>query len=57
MVRYLGLMGILFVISSSLSLAQGILAAKLSQNTVYTLRNDLFRKISKLPIRYTSTAT
>ena len=55
MVRYLGLMGILFVISSSLSLAQGILAAKLSQNTVYTLRNDLFRKISKLPIRYTDT--
>ena len=55
MVRYLGLMGILFIISSSLSLVQGILAAKLSQNTVYTLRNDLFRKISKLPIRYTDT--
>ena len=55
MVRYLSLMGILFLISSSLSLVQGILAAKLSQNTVYMLRNDLFRKISKLPIRYTDT--
>ena len=55
MVRYLSFMAILFVISSSLSLVQGILAAKLSQNTVYMLRNDLFRKISKLPIRYTDT--
>ena len=53
--RYLALMGILFVISSSLTLFQGIIAAKLSQNTVYTLRNDLFKKISKLPIKYTDT--
>ncbi len=55
MVRYLGVMAVLFVISSALSFAQGLLAAKLSQNTVYTLRNDLFRKISKLPIQYTDT--
>ncbi|MBQ9085949.1 MAG: ABC transporter ATP-binding protein [Clostridia bacterium] len=55
MTRYLALMGVLFVISASLSLVQGIVAAKLSQNTVYMLRNDLFRKISKLPIRYTDT--
>ena len=52
---YLLMMGILFALSASLSLVQGILAAKLSQNTVYALRNDLFRKISKLPIRYTDT--
>lgn len=31
------------------------IAAKLSQNTVYHMRNDLFRKISSLPIRYTDT--
>ncbi len=55
MVRYLGIMGILFLVSASLSFVQGILAAKLSQDTVYTLRNDLFRKISKLPIQYTDT--
>ncbi len=53
--RYLIFMGILFVISSSLTLFQGIIAAKLSQNTVYTLRNDLFKKISRLPIKYTDT--
>jgi len=55
MVRYLSVMGILFVISASMTLLQGFLAAKLSQNTVYMLRNDLFRKISKLPIKYTDT--
>ena len=55
MLRYLGVMGILFVVSAAMSLFQGIIAAKLSQNTVYTLRNDLFAKISKLPIKYTDT--
>ena len=55
MVGYLAVMGILFIISASMTLLQGFLAAKLSQNTVYMLRNDLFRKISKLPIKYTDT--
>ncbi len=55
MIGYLSMMGILFVISASMTLLQGFLAAKLSQNTVYMLRNDLFRKISKLPIKYTDT--
>ena len=55
MVGFLGIMGILFVISASLSLVQGIIAAKLSQNTVYMMRNDLFKKISRLPIKYTDT--
>ena len=55
MVGYLVAMGVLFVISSVMALLQGILAAKLSQNTVYMLRNDLFRKISRLPIQYTDT--
>ena len=34
---------------------QGIAAAKLSQNTVSTMRQDLFEKISYLPIKYTDT--
>ncbi len=55
MTGYLVAMGVLFAISASMAFLQGILAAKLSQNTVYTLRNDLFKKISKLPIRYTDT--
>ncbi|MBE6531508.1 MAG: ABC transporter ATP-binding protein [Ruminococcaceae bacterium] len=55
MLGYLGIMAVLFVVSALLSFFQGIIAAKLSQNTVYTLRNDLFVKISKLPIKYTDT--
>ena len=53
MLVYLALMGILFAISAVLHLFQGRIAARLSQNTVYTLRNDLFKKISRLPIKYT----
>ena len=51
----LAAMGALSLISASLSLLQGIIAAKLSQNTVYMMRNDLFKKISRLPIKYTDT--
>ncbi|MBR6602721.1 MAG: ABC transporter ATP-binding protein, partial [Clostridia bacterium] len=50
---YLVIMAIIFVISSVLFYAQGLLSAKLSQSTVFIMRNDLFRKISKLPISYT----
>ncbi len=53
MVGYLAAMGGVFAISATLAYFQGILAAKLSQSTVYTMRNDLFRKISHLPISYT----
>ena len=52
---YLIAMGVMFAISATMSLFQGRIAAKLSQNTVYNLRNDLFQKISRLPIRYTDT--
>ena len=55
MAVYLGIMGVLFLVSASLALLQGIIAAKLSQRTVYMMRNDLFKKISKLPIKYTDT--
>ena len=49
---YLIVMAVIFVCSSTLSYFQELLAAKLSQRTVRTMRNDLFRKISKLPIGY-----
>ena len=55
MLTYLAFMGILFAISAALHLFQGWVAARLSQNTVFALRNDLFKKISKLPIKYTDT--
>ena len=55
LIGYLSIMGIMFIVSAVLALVQGILAAKLSQRTVYTLRNDLFQKISRLPIKYTDT--
>ena len=48
-------MAILFVTSGILNYFMGVIAAKLSQRTVYTMRNDLFQKISRLPIQYTDT--
>jgi len=47
------IMAVVYILSSLLTYVQGIAAAKLSQNTVLTMRNDLFAKISYLPIRYT----
>lgn len=42
-----------YLCASALTYLQGLLAARLSQRTVYQMRNDLFRKISYLPISYT----
>lgn len=53
MLGYLTVMGIMFAFGALMSLCQSLLAAKLSQSTVYAMRNDLFRKISQLPISYT----
>lgn len=55
MLRLVSLMGVLFLISATLHFFQERIAAKLSQSTVYMIRNDLFKKISKLPISYTDT--
>ena len=55
MLGYLSVMGVMFAVSSVMALLQGLIAARLSQNTVFALRNDLFRKISRLPIKYTDT--
>lgn len=52
---YLLIMICIFVCSAAMTFFQGILSAKLSQATVYEMRNDLFKKISRLPIKYTDT--
>lgn len=52
---YLLIMICIFACSAAMTFFQGILSAKLSQATVYAMRNDLFKKISKLPIKYTDT--
>lgn len=49
------LMAAVYIVSSVFTYLQGIAAAKLSQNTVSTMRQDLFEKISYLPIKYTDT--
>ncbi|MBR6772537.1 MAG: ABC transporter ATP-binding protein [Clostridia bacterium] len=53
MMVFLAAIGITFVFSAGLTYFQGILAAKLSQRTIYSMRNDLFSKISRLSISYT----
>ncbi len=55
LVFFLCIMIAAYAVSALLSFFQGILSAKLSQSTVYTMRNDLFAKISRLPISYTDT--
>ncbi len=50
---YLLLMAAIFVCSAFLSFFQGIFSARLSQMTVRSMRSDLFKKISRLPIGYT----
>ena len=55
LIGYLAIMATAFTISALVSFLQGIFSAKLSQATVYTMRCDLFKKISRLPISYTDT--
>ncbi len=55
LVRVLVLMAIVYLASAVIQLFSGIASAKISQTTVYTMRQDLFRKISYLPIGYTDT--
>lgn len=49
------LMVITYAVSSLLTYLQNVYAAKLSMSTVYTMRKDLFKKISYLPIKFTDT--
>lgn len=55
LVRILVLMAVVYLASTAIQIAQGIASAKISQDTVYNMRKDLFRKISYLPISYVDT--
>ncbi len=48
-------MAVIYAFSSAFGYLQSLISAKLSQTTVHMLRRDLFKKISKLPIKYTDT--
>lgn len=45
----------IYVASSAFTYFSNIWSAKISQNTVYRMRSDLFTRISYLPIKYTDT--
>lgn len=53
MVACLRTMLLLFACTAALSYGQGLLSAKLSQDTIYHMRDDLFRHMARLPISYT----
>ncbi len=55
LIHVLILMLLVYLASAAIQMLQGIASAKITQTTVYTMRSDLFRKISYLPIRYTDT--
>lgn len=52
LVKILMVMGIVYIGTSLLQLFQGLLSAHISQTTVYSMRKELFRKITHLPIKY-----
>lgn len=49
---FLVIMLCMYLLNGVLTYIQSLIAAKLSQRTIYMMRKDLFRKISKLPISY-----
>lgn len=53
--KWLALLGAVYLVAAALTYFQTLFAAKLSQYTVRTMRNDLFAKISRLPIKYIDT--
>lgn len=57
LIKTLTLMGIVYVIGVVFNFFQGWLSATLSQQTVRKMRNDLFTKMSKLPVKYFDTHT
>ena len=48
-------MAVIFACNALFAFVEGRVSARLSQSTVRTMRDDLFKKISRLPIRYTDT--
>lgn len=55
LITVLAIMAGVYLLQSVANYVQGILAAKLSQNTVKKMRSDLFGKIEKLPISFFDT--
>lgn len=55
LVKTLVIMAVVYLASTAIQIVQGIASAKISQDTVYNMRKDLFRKISYLPISYVDT--
>lgn len=55
LIRILVIMAVVYLASTAIQIVQGIASAKISQDTVYNMRKDLFRKISYLPISYVDT--
>lgn len=55
LIQNLVLMAVVYVANSIVTMLQGFASAQISQTTVFSLRADLFQKISYLPIRYTDT--
>ena len=50
-------MGLLFIVTSSLTLSQGLLSASVSQNSVKAIRTDMMNKLQDLPVKYFDTNT
>ncbi|MBR3928757.1 MAG: ABC transporter ATP-binding protein [Clostridia bacterium] len=48
----LGLMALLYVVSSLFSLSQQLMLVKVAQHTVRIIREELFEKLQALPLRY-----
>lgn len=55
LVKYLIILSGVYILSSVITYFQGWFSAKLSQTTVKIMRNDLFKKIVTLPIKYIDT--
>ena len=51
--RYMAILAVIFLCIVAVSYTQGRLAAKVSQETVFLIREHLFQKISRLPVSYT----
>lgn len=55
LISTLVVLGIIYIAGAFIQLLSGFASNKISQTTVYTMRQDLFKKITYLPISYTDT--
>ena len=55
LVKWLAVLGVVYLASAIMTYFQTLFAAKLSQYTVRVMRKDLFTKISHLPIKFIDT--